>query len=120
LYQRSSLSYSYIWVRVLLLQREFDGDCRWVDAKYSNSKSINFLRRLEAGEYYVVLLPEWRSSHCYELSLLAQSESPVALGRREYEESEQLVERGCCDLAQRRGRMQQINLYACSYTLVSE
>ena len=56
-YQRSSLNYDYIWIRVILLQKEFDGDCRWINAKYSNSKSINFFNKLEAGEYYIILLP---------------------------------------------------------------
>ena len=64
-YQRSSLNYDYIWVRVILLQKEFDGDCRWIDGRYCNSKSINFSNKLEAGEYYILLLPEWKMSHCY-------------------------------------------------------
>lgn len=118
-YQRSSLSYSYIWVRVILLQKEFDGDCRWIEGKYSAKKSINFNRHLEEGEYFIIVLPEWKA-HAYELSLIVSASQPVALRRREYDDSEGLMEKGCCDLAQRLGKLSQINLYACSYTLVSE
>lgn len=45
-YQFSSLNYNYIWIRCILLQKEFDGDCRWIDAKYSNLKTINFFNTL--------------------------------------------------------------------------
>jgi hypothetical protein len=31
-----------------------------------------------------------------------------------------ILEKGCCDLAQRLGRMHQINPYACSYTIIQE
>lgn len=31
-----------------------------------------------------------------------------------------MFEKGCADLAQRKGKLQQISLYACSYCLVEE
>jgi hypothetical protein len=45
---RSSLTYSYMWVRVLLVQREYDG-YRWIEGGYANSKSIRFHCALTAG-----------------------------------------------------------------------
>ena len=120
-YQNSSLNYNYIWVRVLLLQKEVEGDVRWIGAGYSNKKTISFTKRLEAGEYYMVVMPEWKSSHCYELSLLVNSSTKgVSLSRREYDDKERLIEKGCRDLAQRMGRLHQINLYACSYSYIHE
>jgi hypothetical protein len=119
-YQSSSLNYRYFWNRILVLQKEFDGDCRWITGCYSSDKTINFMDYFEAGEYYIVFLPEWKLSHCYELSLLALSTTPVSFSRKEYEDKERLVEKGCADLAQRRGKLQQISMYACSYCVVEE
>jgi hypothetical protein len=48
-YQKSNLNYNYIWVRVLVFEKEFNGDCRWIDGKYSNSKSINIIKNLDVG-----------------------------------------------------------------------
>ena len=48
-YQSSSLNYKYIWNRVMVFQKEFEGECRWITGKYSNSKTINFTDYFEAG-----------------------------------------------------------------------
>ena len=42
-YQSSSLNYKYFWNRILVFQKEFDGDCRWITGKYSPDKTINFI-----------------------------------------------------------------------------
>jgi hypothetical protein len=48
-YQSSSLNYKYIWNRVMVFQKEFEGSCRWITGKYSNNKTINFTDYFEAG-----------------------------------------------------------------------
>lgn len=50
--------------------------------------------------------------------MLALATVPVTIQRKEYDDREKIVERGCEDLAQRHGRLQQINIYACSYCVV--
>ena len=54
------------------------------------------------------------------MSLLALSTVPISLTRREYDDKDKLIEKGCADLAQRRGTLQQISVYACSYCVVEE
>jgi hypothetical protein len=67
----------------------------------------------------VILLPEWKSSHCYELSLILNSSVSVVLSKKEYDDRDLLIEKGCCDLAQRYGKLHQINLFACNYSYIN-
>jgi len=73
IYENSSFAYEYMWVRVILVQREFDGGCRWIMGKYSNHKSINLETVLTPGDYFLVVMPEWKDTHCHELHLFAHS-----------------------------------------------
>jgi len=41
-YQNSSLNYTYIWNRIVILQKEFSGDLRWHSAQYTCNKSVSF------------------------------------------------------------------------------
>lgn len=68
----------------------------------------------------MILLPEWKSSHCYELSMIVNSTVPTVVSKKEYEDKEALVEKGCSDLAQRYGKLHQINPFACSYSFIHE
>ena len=49
-----------MWVRCLLLQKEYDGGYRWINGKYANQKHIIFEDNLDAGEYLLVIMVEWR------------------------------------------------------------
>lgn len=48
-YQNSSLNYNYIWNRIIILQKEFEGDFRWHSARYVCNKTVNFTDLFEAG-----------------------------------------------------------------------
>lgn len=67
-----------------------------------------------------MLLPEWKSSHCYELSMIVNSSVNALLNKKEYDDKEALMEKGCCDLAQRCGKLHQINMFACNYSYIHE
>jgi hypothetical protein len=35
-----------MWNRAILLQKEYDGNYRWIDGEYSQNKTISFNHRL--------------------------------------------------------------------------
>jgi hypothetical protein len=45
------------WSRVFLFQKELNS-YRWISGKYSNDV-ISFVYTLEAGLYYLILMPDW-------------------------------------------------------------
>jgi hypothetical protein len=62
-----------LWVRGILLQKEYDGGFRWVAGRYNNQKHIIFEEKLEPGEYYLVIMVEWRDRHNKELTVVLYS-----------------------------------------------
>lgn len=58
-----------MWLRAVLVQREYNG-YRWIRGKYTNSKSNILSATLSPGEYYLIIMPEWKKSHNFELTLL--------------------------------------------------
>ena len=45
-----------MWVRFLLIQKEYDGGFRWISGKYARQRHLVVEETLEAGEYYVVVM----------------------------------------------------------------
>ena len=43
----------------MLLQKEVGEGFRWIDGRYENTKSLTIYSELPAGEYYVLVMPEW-------------------------------------------------------------
>ena len=56
---QENIKYHYSWVRLILLQKEFNGGYRWIDGRYDNQKSMTIETEFEIGEYYIVIMPEW-------------------------------------------------------------
>lgn len=46
-----------------MLQKEYDGGYRWISGKYCNQKHIVFEETLDAGEYLMVIMVEWREKY---------------------------------------------------------
>lgn len=46
----------YLWMRCLLLQKEYDGGYRWISGQYCNQKHIVFEQTLDPGEYILVVM----------------------------------------------------------------
>jgi hypothetical protein len=105
-----------MWVRVLLIQREFNG-YRWIEGKYSNSKSISLHSSLSQGEYYLLIMPEWKETQNFELTLLVWGNHHIAI-EREKGSCEEMIEQACMDLAQRKGKINQLSSTLCSYNYV--
>jgi hypothetical protein len=53
------LGVQYIWLRALLIAKDYDGSYRWIDGEYSNQKTISFNHFLDAGDYFIFFYPEW-------------------------------------------------------------
>ena len=62
-------------------------------------------------------MPEWKY-RAYDLSLIIRSKYPIQLNRKPYKDG--ILEEGCADLAQRFGKMNQLNAYICSYNCIHE
>ena len=94
---------SYLWVRALLVEREYDGGMRWINGVYSNRKHITFEEVLDPGEYRLILMVEWRQQHNRELTVRLATDCSVAPFKREpCEPGDRTIELACMDLAQRR------------------
>ena len=65
----------------------------------------------------MIVLPEW-GQRAYDLSLIIRTKLPTRLDRKNYEDG--TIEEGCADLAQRFGRLNQLNTYICSYNCIHE
>lgn len=50
-----------MWIRMMLVQREFDG-YRWIEGGYCNAKSVTLASSLSPGEYYLLIMPEWKQT----------------------------------------------------------
>ena len=50
----------YIWVRLLLLQKEYEGaGYRWIKGEYARRKAIDLVEWLDPGQYVILIEPEW-------------------------------------------------------------
>lgn len=78
-FSKASLKYDYMWMRVLLVQREFGG-YRWIEGSYSGGKTVVLATNLSPGEYYLLLMPEWKKTQNFELSLMAWSGAGSEVG----------------------------------------
>ena len=112
--------YSYNWVRAIIVEKEFNGGYRWIDGDYSDLKSMKLENILEAGEYLILLIPdeETEVKQHHEISIVLKTERPVKMEKQIYEEG--TIEEACADLAQRFGRLNQLNHFICSYNCVHE
>lgn len=62
-------------------------------------------------------MPEW-GERSYDLTLIIRTKFPVRLERKAYEQG--MLEEACADLAQRYGRLNQLNTFICSYNCIHE
>lgn len=69
---------------------------------------------LSAGSYVVIIMPEWNSKP-YDLNLMFLGSTNTTIERKPYELCKNIVEESCMDLAQRYGKMKQVNQNICSY-----
>ena len=51
--------YRYAWIRMMVVMKEGDKGYRWIGGTYKKGKIATLTCRLEAGEYFIVLMPEW-------------------------------------------------------------
>ena len=114
---KGKIKYCYSWIRLVLLEKEAHEGYRWIDGKYENWKSVTLDFDLEAGEYHILIIPEWEFRP-FDLSLFIHTKVPTTLERKPYIEGS--FEDGCADLAQRFGKMNQLNPYICSYNCIHE
>ena len=35
------LKYAYVWIRMIIIQKEYNGGYRWIDGRYDNQKTIS-------------------------------------------------------------------------------
>jgi hypothetical protein len=63
---------------MLLVQREYNG-YRWIEGKYTNSKSTVLSASLAPGDYYLIIMPEWKKSQNFELNLLVWSNHQIVI-----------------------------------------
>lgn len=104
-------------MRLILLERQSSGDYRWINGKYSNNRILAIEGSLNKGKYHVLILPEWRKT-IHGFSLVLKTNNPTILRNPEYEEL--CFEKGCSDLAQRFGYLNQLNKNICSYNCIHE
>ncbi len=69
-----------MWLRTILVQREYNG-YRWIDGNYTNNKSTVLSVSLAPGEYYLIIMPEWKTNHNYELTLLVWANHIISIER---------------------------------------
>jgi hypothetical protein len=100
-------------MRLVLVQRDTTG-YRWITAAYANSKTIKLSALLTPGHYILIILPEWKQKR-YDFQLMYFGTSAARFERRPYEPFRNILQESCMDLAQRFGRMAQINRNLCSY-----
>lgn len=118
-YHHSAVLYRYIWNRVVLLYKEYDGNFAWIDGEYSNSKSINFSFNAKSGQYFLIVMPEWKPIHRHEINIIVGCDSDCFdIESEQFDRKEQMLEKGCSDLAQRNGKLEQINKITCSYNYI--
>ncbi len=112
-FYRTYLTYDYAWIRVILVQKEADS-YRWIGAAYSNGKITKISASLTAGEYVVILMPEWKDKP-YDFNLVFRGTCETFFERKPYELYRNILEESCMDLAQRLGKLVQVNKNICSY-----
>jgi len=62
---------NYIWIRAILILKEYDGQFQWINGHYSNKKNITFkVENFAPGDYFLVIMPEWRENHNREISII--------------------------------------------------
>lgn len=106
---------------MILLQKEYeDNGYRWINGEYAQKKGISFSHWLEAGQYWMMVEPEWRQTSPSELQVMIYGPRECEVGRVVYRGEEKILESGCMDLAQRYGELNQINKYICSYNFITE
>lgn len=100
-------------MRVILVQQESSG-YRWITAAYSNHKTVKLSAALTPGNYIIIILPEWRNKK-YDFQLMYFGTTPANFERKSYETHKNIIQESCMDLAQRYGKIAQINRNLCSY-----
>ena len=122
LYQKDKLlfgrkaAYSYSWMRLIVLEKDFDQTYRWVNGKYGRRKNIKVEGELMPGEYFILVMPEWNQDKAYDFHLVIRTNCPIQIERVKYEKG--MLEEGCTDLAQRYGKILQISDDICSYNCI--
>ena len=118
-YFQENIKYCYSWIRAILLLKEPTGKgYRWIDGRYDNQKSLTINTDvLETGQYHLIIMPEWRG-RTFDVNLILRAKVPVPIERKPYTDG--ILEEGCTDLAQRFGRLNQLNKYVCAYNCVHE
>lgn len=74
---------------MILVMKEHRG-YRWIGAEYSNKKSMKITSNLNAGEYIIIILPEWRSA-AYDMNLVYLGNLKAELTRKSYDEYQNIV-----------------------------
>jgi hypothetical protein len=107
-----------MWVRMIIVMKEGDHSYEWIDGVYGKSKSIKVDCRLDAGDYYVLLIPEWTTQpKDFHLVFSGNHMCKFQHPPKHVCGGEMLVE-SCLDVGQRLGRLQQLNKNICTYTYI--
>ena len=77
-------------MRMILVMKEPTG-YRWVGAQYEKRKIVKIDRELEAGEYFVIVIPEWTIKP-YDLKLSLFSNTSTVIERKSYENHSRIIE----------------------------
>lgn len=75
--------YKYSWVRMILVMKESGENYRWIAGAYKNTKFINLNVKVEPGEYYAFIIPEWRAKG-YDLDFIFQGNTKINIERKSY------------------------------------
>lgn len=69
----------------------------------------------------MIIMPEWRQTHCHELTMfLWSNHHKIIVEKQKYDPDERMIEKACMDLAQRKGKLSQVNAFICSYNYLNE
>ena len=77
---RALLSYEYSWMRLILVQVERNG-YRWISCAYGDKKSVKIGCFLEAGNYALIILPEWKTKP-YDLTLTYKGTAQTVIEKK--------------------------------------
>jgi hypothetical protein len=103
-------------MRLVLVQQESSG-YRWITSTYSNHKTIKLAANLIPGSYILIIIPEWLQKK-YDFQLMYFGTSAASFERRSYDQHKNIIQECCMDLAQRYGKITQINKNLCSYHFI--
>ena len=109
--------YCYVWARMMVVAKEGDLGYRWIAGKYEQAKLISVKMALDPGEYYVIVNGDWKEK-IFEMTLNYQGNQEIRFEREPIESHPYILSETCTDLAQRFGKLKQLNRRLCAYRLM--